>query len=278
MVTRPATSARVAATAGLFLTALAAAACSTWGGFSKPYPEQVRVRPEIALGETSVLLHMAQPSGGAVPSVLLFHVTGDSGWYGLDPVFFDTMAGRGHTIAGVSARAVRARLGALGAEATPARLADEYVRLIDTATERLSLAPGTPVVITGLSRGAGLAVVAATQPQLSQRVAGVLIMGLTADEDTVRPAAAPFALLDRVGCPLVLLQSTHDRHVPAGQARRLFGPDVQDRKLVAIEAKGHTFGGNHQELFAQVEAGLDWIARKVGAHRLSEARVRRIPA
>ena len=262
MVTRPVTSARVAATATLLLTALAAAACSTWSGFSKSHPDQIRVRTEIALGETSVLLHMARPSGGGVPSMLLFHVTGDSGWYGLDPVFFDTMAGRGYTIAGVSARALRARLGALGAEATPARLAEEYLRLIDTARERLSLTPGTPVVITGLSRGAGLAVVAASQPPLSQRIAGVLIMGLTAVEDTVRPAEAPFALLDRVGCPLVLLQSTHDRHVPAAEARRLFGPDGPDRKLVAIEAKGHTFVGNREELFTQVEAGLDWIVRK----------------
>ena len=220
------------------------------------------MRSEIALGETRVLLHIAQPSGGSVPNMLLFHVTGDSGWYGLDPVFFDTMAGRGHAIAGVSARALRARLEALGVEATPARLGEEYLRLIDAAGARLSLAPGTPVIITGLSRGAGLAVVAASQPQVSQRIAGVLVMGLTAVEGTVRPAEAPFALLDRIGCPLVLLQSTHDRHVPAAEARRLFGPDVQDRKLVAIEAQGHTFGGNREELFTQVEAGLDWIARR----------------
>ena len=212
------------------------------------------------MGEETFLLHLARPAGDAAPRMLLFHVTGDSGWHGLDPLYFDTLAGRGYTLAGVSARAIRARLGALGTDATPAKLAEEYLRLIAAAEERLRLPAGTPVVITGLSRGAGLAVVAATDPALARRITGVLIMGLTADENNVRPTAAPYALLEHVEPPLVLLESTHDRHVPAEEARRLFGPDLPNRRMVAIEADGHTFGGHRDELFRQVEAGLDWIA------------------
>jgi fermentation-respiration switch protein FrsA (DUF1100 family) len=75
----------------------------------------------------------------------------------------------------------------------------------------------------------------------------------------VRPKAAPFALLDRSACPLLLLQSTRDRHVAAAEARRLFGPDTPRRRLVSIEAEGHTFGGHRDELFREFEAGLDWI-------------------
>jgi pimeloyl-ACP methyl ester carboxylesterase len=249
---------------GALALALAATACSTWNGFSHSRPEQVRSRPEVALGNSTVLLHVAKPSDDP-PKVLLFHVTGDSGWYGLDPVFFDTMAEHRHAIAGVSARAVRAYLASLGGDATPTRLAAEYIRLIALARERLGLSTATPVVITGLSRGAGLAVVAATQVELSHQIAGVLIMGLTGDEDTVRPAVAPFTLLDRVDCPLVLLQSTKDRHVSAAEARRRFGPDSSNRTLVPIEASGHTFGGNREELFRQVEAALAWIAKRASA-------------
>jgi fermentation-respiration switch protein FrsA (DUF1100 family) len=87
----------------------------------------------------------------------------------------------------------------------------------------------------------------------------LLIMGLTADENNVRPTAAPFALLDRIERPLVLIQSTQDRHVSAEEARRLFGPDLPRRKMVTIEADGHTFGGHRDELFRQVEAALDWL-------------------
>ena len=242
------------------LAVTAGTACSTWSGFAAPHPGEERFRPEVALGEARVKLHLARPAGDRRPRELLFHVTGDSGWHGLDPLFFDTMAGRGHTLAGVSARAVRACLGGLGPLATPPRLAAEYARLIELSEQRLGLEPGTRVVLTGLSRGAGLAVVAAGEPPLSGRIAGVLIMGLTADEGNVRPEAAPFALLDRVGCPLLLLQSTHDRHVAAAEARRLFGPDGPRRRMVAIEAEGHTFGGHRDELFRQFEAGLSWIA------------------
>jgi hypothetical protein len=258
---RPALVAPLAC-AVLVAAALGAAGCSTWGAFAEPHPGQVRERPDIALGEDSLKLHLARPAGEASPRMLLFHVTGDSGWHGLDPLYFDTLASHGHTLAGASARGIRARLGSLGSDATPARLADEYVRLIGIAEQRLHLAPGTPVVITGLSRGAGLAVVAATQPALARRIAGVLVMGLTADENNVRPTAFPFALLPQIDRPLVLLQSTNDRHVTAAKARQLFGPDMPGRKMVAIEASGHTFGGSREELFKQVEAGLEWIMRK----------------
>jgi fermentation-respiration switch protein FrsA (DUF1100 family) len=252
--------ARPHAFASLALLAVAAGGCSTWSEFAEPHPGEWRARPEVALGEARVKLHLARPAADRRPRELIFHVTGDSGWHGLDPLFFDTMAARGHTLAGVSARAVRACLGALGPQATPSRLAAEYARLIGLAEQRLELEPGTRVVLTGLSRGAGLAVLAAGEPPLSGRVAGVLIMGLTADEGNVRPRAAPFAQLDRVGCPLLLLQSTRDRHVAAAEARRLFGPDSPRRRMVAIEAEGHTFGGHRDERFRQFEAGLDWIA------------------
>lgn len=247
---------------GRILAALALVACggcSTWGGFAAAHPGQLRERPEVPLGEREVKLHLARPAAGPPPRALLFHVTGDSGWHGLDPLFFDSLAGRGHALAGVSARAIRARLGALGGDASAARLAHEYALLIDVALQRLRLGEGTPVVLSGLSRGAGLAAVAAGEPELARRIAGVLIMGLTGDEKSVRPEAAPFAELDRIGCPLLLLQSTRDRHVAAAEARRLFGPDTPRRRLIAIDAEGHTFGGRREELFRQYEAGLDWI-------------------
>jgi fermentation-respiration switch protein FrsA (DUF1100 family) len=240
---------------------LSGAACSTWSGFGGPHPGQRRERPEIALGDVRLKLHLARPSDGRPTRVLLFHVTGDSGWHGLDPLFFDTMTARGFTLAGASARAFRARLGEAGGS-TPARLAADYLSLIDAACERLQLPGGTPVILTGLSRGAGLTVVAAAQPELARRVSGVLLMGLTADEGNVRPTAAPFGLLDRIDLPLVLLQSTSDRHVPAAEARRLFGPDASHRKLVAIEADSHTFSGHRDELFRQVESAIAWIIRE----------------
>lgn len=251
---------RLACPAMVTAAVVAGAGCSTWSGFARPHDGQFRDRPEIRVGGVPVKLHLARPTQSPRPRALLFHVTGDGGWFGLDTLYFETMASNGYALAAVSARPLRARLKATGTGASPARLAEDYLSLIEQAESRLQLAPGTPVILTGLSRGASLAVVAASEPRLGRRVAGVLVMGLIAAEPSVRPSAAPFALLDRVAPPLVVLQSTVDRHVPALEARRLFGPDLPSRKLVAIEAHSHTFGGHRDELFRQVEAGLEWIA------------------
>jgi hypothetical protein len=255
-------SRRVAFTVALAAAVLfAGEGCSTWSGFIAPHTGQIRERPEVAVGKATAKLHLARPAGGGTPRMLLFHVTGDSGWVGLDPQFFDAMAGRGYTLAGVSSRALRADLGSAAGGATPARLAADYLALLAIAETRLRLPPGTPVVLTGNSRGAGLAVVAASQPALSDRIVGVLAMGLTADERNLRTPVEPFTLIDRIDRPFVLLQSTVDHHVPAAEARRMFGPDTPEHKLVAIVANGHTFGGHRNELFDQAEAGLEWIAR-----------------
>ena len=214
----PATS-RPAAVAACLVAVLALAGCSTWGGFARPHPGQLRQRPEVPVGTARAKLHLSRRSGDAPPRMLLFHVTGDSGWHGLDPLYVEAMTARGYALAGVSARALCADLDASGgARATAARAAEDYLALIATAEARLRLAPGTPIVITGLSRGAGLAVVTASQPALARRIAGVLLMGLTGVEDYVRPKVDLFTLLGRIDGPLVLLQSIVDRYVPAAEA------------------------------------------------------------
>lgn len=213
----------------------------------------------MAVGAASLRLHLARPANGGPPRALVFHVTGDSGWFGLDRQYYEAVAAAGYAVAGASARALCADLGSRGSDASATRLASDYLLLIDQAVGRLHLPPDTPIILTGLSRGAGLTVVAATETPLSQRVAGVLIMSLTADERHVRPEAAPFALLAEIPLPLVLLQSTVDHYVAADDARRLAGPDTPSRRMVAVEAGSHTFRGHRPDLFRQVEAGLQWI-------------------
>ncbi len=263
MKSRRRTLPRPTAMAAFAVISMLASACSTWSGFARPHEGQLRQRLEVPLPAARASLHLARPSGGRTPPVLLFHVTGDAGWLGLDPVFFDTMAARGYALAGLSARVIHADLRAAANAATPARLAADYLALIAAAQARLQLPADVPVVLTGLSRGANLAVVAATQPDLGGRLAGVLAMGVTGEEGNVRPAVAPFALVGSVNCPLVVLQSTVDRHVPAAEARRRFGPDAPGRRLVPIEAKSHTFGGHHEDLFREAEAAIEaFVQRK----------------
>jgi fermentation-respiration switch protein FrsA (DUF1100 family) len=161
---------------------------------------------------------------------------------------------------------------------TPARLALDYQRLIEFAKEALSLPATTRTILVGVSRGAGLAVVAAGRPEIHAELAGVLAVALTREEEYVQhyrvrrgksPSDMPtrefvtfetYDSLDRLTTlPLAVIQSTGDDYLPASAARKLFGPDTDLRKLYAIEAPDHGFKGAREALYDRMARSLAWI-------------------
>jgi predicted alpha/beta hydrolase family esterase len=228
----------------------------------------------IVLHKRPVELHLARLRGAPSGAPLVLYVTGDGGWRGADPLVFRTLVQWGYPSAGMEARGYLDHLGDLDERATPRRLARDYASILARARHELGLAPATPVVLVGFSRGAGLAVLAAGQPSLRAAVMGVVAVALTDEEDEVRldPEAAatlpppadtinPYHLLPRLGSlPVAVIQSTHDRYVAAAAARRLFGADTPTRRLLAIESDGHTFAGARDSLLEALRASLRWIA------------------
>ena len=65
----------------------------------------------------------------------------------------------------------------------PEQLAAEYQQILDTARRELRLQSGTEVVLTGWSRGAAFAVLAASAQGAPRGVRGVLAIGLSEGED-----------------------------------------------------------------------------------------------
>ena len=228
----------------------------------------------IVLHKRPVELHFARRRGAPSGAPLVLYVTGDGGWRGADPLVFRTLVQWGYPSAGMEARGYLDHLGDLDEKATPRRLARDYASILARARHELGLAPATPVVLVGFSRGAGLAVLAAGQASLRASVAGVVAVALTDEEDEVRlePEAAapephpadainPYHLLPRLGSlPVAVIQSTRDRYVTAVEARRLFGADTATRRLLAIESDGHTFGGARDTLLEALQSSLRWIA------------------
>jgi pimeloyl-ACP methyl ester carboxylesterase len=123
---------------------------------------------------------------------------------------------------------------------------------------------GERVVLLGLSRGAGLAVEAASDALLRDRLRGVVVLGLCPREDRVRGkegVGRPYrdkALL--AALPLEVIQSTHDHYLSAAGARKAFGPDTEHQILHPIEATSHTFVGGREALLEQVRLSLDRVA------------------
>ncbi len=270
--------------------ALSASGCVHRGPVVDPAKDALYVRP-ITLYGRPLDVHLARPRQLASPRPMLLYATGDGGFRGNDRALFDALASFGYPVAGFSARTYLKNMGYVEDTTTPEKLARDYERLIDFSEQALGLPSKTPVVLVGMSRGAGLAVVAAGQPIVQTRLAGVLAVALTREEEYVQhyrirrgalPPGTPRRELVMIetyeylphlsSLPVSVIQSTRDNYLPAEKARELFGPDTENRRLHAIDAWDHSFTGARDELYEQTEQSLDWICHFLAAPPLRTGR------
>jgi len=255
---------------------LCAAACISRSPTLEPGTRATLFVRDVPLDTERIEVHLVRAAGARGHRPLLLYATGDGGWRSADRGLFQHLARWGYPVAGFSARHY---LEHLGFEATTrAHVAEDYGRLIAFAKHQLELPGDTPTVLVGFSRGSGLAVVAAGQPELQPLLGGVLAVALTDEEEYVHEqetragrdprdvSAAELAALrpydqlthlDRL--PVAVIQSTEDGYLPAAQARQLFGPDDERRRFHAIRAGNHTFAGARDALYEQARVALEWI-------------------
>jgi len=255
---------------------LCAAACLGRSPTLEPGSRATLFVRDVPLDTEHIEVHLVRAAGADGPRPLLLYATGDGGWRSADRGLFQHLARWGYPVAGFSARHY---LEHLGFEATTrAHVAEDYGRLIAFAKRELELSGDTLAVLVGFSRGSGLAVVAAGQPELQRLLGGVLAVALIDEEEYVREhgtragrdgrdvsdrelaALRPYDQLTRLDrLPVVVIQSTEDRYLPAAQARQLFGPDNERRRFHAIRARSHTFAGARDTLYEQARVALEWI-------------------
>ena len=227
----------------------------------------------VALNGHDLRLHFSRGTTGP-DRPLLVYTTGDGGWHRKDLAAYHHLVSFGYPTVGFDARDYVTHLGAAEATTTPGRLAADYERIIETARSALQLPARYPVVLVGISRGAGLSVVAAGQRDLRPSIAGVLAVALTKEEEYVRDRrlrrpgrrAAPPQIVEvydylslLADMPIAVVQSTRDGFLTADRARALFGPDTPHRWFQPIEARNHSFGGARPELYDAMGRALTWI-------------------
>jgi pimeloyl-ACP methyl ester carboxylesterase len=230
----------------------------------------------VSLHKHSLRLHF---DNAGTPSTrpLLVYATGDGGMHRKDLDTYRQLAALGDPIVGFDARDYVKHLGTDSGTTTPERLADDYSRIIERARHALGIDAGREVILVGVSRGAGLAVVAAGQ--LRDKIAGVVAVALTQEEEYVRwlrrvplsrerrrPVMVDvYEYLAQLGdTPVAVIQSTHDGYLPAAKARERFGPDTAYRWLQPIEASNHNFGGARRRMYSAIQSALRWITREKG--------------
>jgi fermentation-respiration switch protein FrsA (DUF1100 family) len=249
------------------LWAIGLSACAT------VMPRTARPRTSetaVQLHAHALTLHLTAPTPLA-RAILLVYATGDAGWWGKDRDLYNHLNQWGYATAGFSAREYVHHLGK--ETLRPGEVAGDYAEIIRVAVSSLRLPASTRIVLVGKSRGAGLAVAAAGPGMLKSRLAGVLAVGLTAEEEYVRRLrrARPRQLVmletysyltQMADIPVAIIQSTRDHYVAADQARQLFGSDTPVRQLVAVDAEDHNFGGAVDRLYLEMERSLRWILER----------------
>ncbi len=218
----------------------------------------------------------------AAAQPLILFVTGDGGWHAKDLDAFDHLIERGYPVVGVIAPDDLDHLGNGALQLPVQRLARDLAEVADTGRAHLGVSASTPVLLLGVSRGADLVVVAAAQGSLRPSVLGVLAVGLTKEEEYVRrlqgrrrPTSRPFdggtgvddpllahpyAALRRDTAPVCVILSTNDEYVTAVDARQLFGPDSNLRRLLAIDTRNHSFSDARDALYETMKQSFLWVA------------------
>ena len=218
---------------------------------------------EIVLRDHQLKLHFSRGERGAAHPLLVY-ATGDGGWHRKDVAAYEQLVTFGYPTVGFDAHDYVTHLGA--ETTTPGRLAADYEQIIAAAKETLELPADYPVVLVGVSRGAGLSVVAAGQRGLQPSIAGVLAVALTKEEEyvgTPEMVEVYDYLPLLANMPIAVVQSTRDHYLPAAAARTLFGPDTPYRWFQPVEAYNHSFGGAREQLYDAMKRSLTWL---VGVH------------
>jgi len=211
-------------------------------------------------------LHFANP-GAPAPRPLLVFATGDGGMHRKDRDLYRHLEAWGYPLVGFDARDYVTHLGPAEVT-TPERLADDYQRMIASARDALHLDAARPIVLVGVSRGAGLSVVAAGQ--LHEAIAGVVAIALTREEEYVHwvhhvlPRREVMVdieeYLPELGrVPLAVVQSAHDKYMPGPTARALLGPDNPQRWLQVIDARNHSFSDARDEMYEAARRAIEWV-------------------
>jgi pimeloyl-ACP methyl ester carboxylesterase len=224
---------------------------------------------DAAFNNHRLTLHFANPGAPASRPLLVF-ATGDGGMHRKDLDMYRRLDGWGYPLVGFDARDYVKHLGP-SEVTTPERLADDYRHMIEAARNTLHLEPARPVVLVGVSRGAGLSVVAAGE--LHDSVAGVVAIALTREEEYVHwvhhvlPRREVMVdieeYLPELGkLPLAVVQSAHDKYMPGPVARALIGPDGPRRWLQIIDAPNHTFSGARDEMYQATRRAIGWIENR----------------
>lgn len=198
--------------------------------------------------------------------------SGDGGWIHLGPHVAEFLASRGFFVIGFD---VKVYLSSFTSERSTLRPEDEpgdYRILAELAKKRTGRKP----VLIGVSEGAGLSVLAGTDPRTKAEVAGVVGLGLPdlnelgwrwkdaliylTHRAPNEPSFSAAAIVDRVApLPLAAIHSLHDEFVPVAEVERVWNAAHEPKRLWIVNASNHRFSDNLDEFDRRLLEAIAWV-------------------
>lgn len=230
-------------------------------------------RLDVPLRGRVVTLTLYRPV--ATPRGTIIMGSGDVGWVGLAAARAAELSSDGYLVAGVNVREYLSAFTTKKTHLTPGDIQQDFGSIYRVLRDKGLAAP--PVILSGVSEGAGIAVVAAASADNHSWVSGIITMGLPqvseiawrwsdftswitkkdADEPSVRAT-------DFVGqiapVPLAMIQSTKDEYVPEAEYRAIEQAAHTPKVLTLINASNHRFTDRLPELRKAYAEALAWIA------------------
>jgi hypothetical protein len=198
--------------------------------------------------------------------------SGDGGWVHLAPHVAEALAANGFFVAGFDVKAYLESFTSgsltLGRDDEPG----DYKTLADFTARGSAQKP----ILIGASEGAGLSLLAATDPQTKRSIAGVLGLGLPdlnelgwRWKDSLiyithgvpkEPIFSTVAIAGRVSpTPLAAIHSTQDEFVAVSVVRQVLDAAAEPKKLWIVKASDHRFSDNLAEFDRRVLEAIAWI-------------------
>jgi fermentation-respiration switch protein FrsA (DUF1100 family) len=200
--------------------------------------------------------------------------SGDGGWIHLGPHVAEVLASAGFFVVGFDVKAYLESFTSGNVTLRPEDEPRDYKVLADFAARGATQKP----ILVGVSEGAGLSVMAATDPETKQAIAGALGLGLPDINELGwrwkdaliyvthgvpnEPTFSTAAIVHRVGpVPLAAIHSTQDEYVPLAEVQKVFDAASEPKKLWIVKASNHRFSDNLQEFDRRLLEAMAWIAQ-----------------
>jgi hypothetical protein len=260
------------------MTALALFGLVGCGG-NRPAQHGRSVYDEVTVdvGSSRVSLRLAKPVSPHLPPFLVVFASGDGGLDGISLALLKHLGDQGNWVVGFSSEEAFQNAVADSSGTSNYIAAREALSSIIVQGKRaLQMPDGTPVIVTGMSRGANVVIASAGDPALAPGIMGAVAIALTREFDNLTiPEAAKhrpgvkvddqgriqtYPALERLGSiPLAIIQSTNDSYVRSAESRRLLGPDTPTRRLYEVESSDHSFQGGEAALMRDLDDAMRWI-------------------